>query len=567
MQKYWDYIHIDYDAVKRLADEIRVPLVIARILFNHGYTTSEKAEKFLYPRFEDLHDPFLMKGMDSAVERILKAIAGREKICIYGDYDVDGVTSILILKDLITRLGGNAIFTIPKRLDEGYGLNYQKMEEITGSKDVTLIVTVDTGITSVDESKYLRDAGIDLIITDHHEQGTEMPIALSILDPKQSDCGYPFKELAGVGVIFKLAQAISARVKNPLPLASYLKIAAIGTIADLVPLVDENRIISSLGLKDLGETSNLGLKLLLQELRMDDHEIESSEISFRLGPRINALGRLGDVEQAVELFFTSNRAYAKEIINEMDRLNVKRQKLENEIYDTVIAAIEADPSFEEMPIIIVEGENWHLGVIGIVASRLANQYYKPALVISIINGVGKASGRSIPEFDLKSSIDGESDLLESFGGHKMAVGFQIKRENLQEFKERINNKISKLLDGRLFIRSDKIDADISFPAINPELMHYLDLLKPWGHSNPKPVFCAKGVSVQGTPILLKDKHLKLKITQYNRVFEGICWKHSDWKEQIENCSKMDIIFQINRSFWNYEETIQLDIQDFNPSDF
>jgi single-stranded-DNA-specific exonuclease len=567
MQKYWDYVHVDYDAVKRLAGEIRVPLVIARILFNHGYINPEEANKFLYPSFDDLYDPFLMKGMETAVNRILQAISNHEKICIYGDYDVDGVTSILILKDLIMRLGGKATYSIPKRLDEGYGLNFQKMEDIIASGEVKLIVTVDTGITSVEEAKYLRDAGIDLIITDHHEQGNEDPIALTILDPKQSGCKYPFKELAGVGVIFKLAQAISSRQTSELPLLSYLKIAAIGTIADLVPLIDENRIISSLGLKELKETANLGLKMLLQELRMDDHEIESSEISFRLGPRINALGRLGDVEQAVELFFTSNRAYAKEIINEMERLNVRRQKLENAIYDTVIEAIEADPENENLPILVVEGQDWHLGVIGIVASRLANQYYKPALVISVINGVGKASGRSIPDFDLKSALDGESDLLESFGGHKMAVGFQIKQENLLEFKKRISSKVSNLLDGRLFIRSDKIDADISLPAINPELMHYLDLLKPWGHSNPKPIFCAKGVSVQGAPILLKDKHLKLKLNQYNRIFDGICWKHSDWKVPIENCTKMDIIFQINRSYWNYEETIQLDIQDFNPTEF
>jgi single-stranded-DNA-specific exonuclease len=567
MQKYWDYIHVDYDSVKRLADEIRIPVVVARILFNRGYTTPETANSFLYPNFSDLYDPFRMKGMDLAVERILKAIHNREKICIYGDYDVDGVTSILIIRDLILRLGGNASYTIPKRLDEGYGLNFQKMEEIISSGEVKLIITVDTGITSVQESKYLKEAGIDLIITDHHEEGGEKPEAITILNPKQADCGYPFKELAGVGVIFKLAQAITARVSAELPLLSYLKIAAIGTIADLVPLIDENRIISSLGLKELGTTTNLGLRLLLQELRMDDHEIESSEISFRLGPRINALGRLGDVEQAVELFFTGNRAYAKEIINEMERLNLKRQKLENEIYNTVIGVIESNPETENQPIIIVEGNDWHLGVIGIVASRLANQYYKPALVVSVINGIGKASGRSIPDFDLKGALNSDSDLLESFGGHKMAVGFQIKKENLPLFKARVNERISNMLDGRLFVRSDKIDADISFHAINPELMHYLDMLKPWGHSNAKPVFCAKGVTLQSPPFVLKDKHLKLKLNQHNRVFEGICWKHSEWKDLMKSCNSMDIIFHINRSFWNYEETIQLDLQDFNPVDF
>jgi len=567
MQKYWDYIHVDYDSVKRLADEVRIPVVIARILFNRGYTTPETANSFLYPNFSDLYDPFLMKGMDLAVERILRAVHNREKICIYGDYDVDGVTSILIIRDLIQRLGGNASYAIPKRLDEGYGLNFQKMEEIISSGEVKLIITVDTGITSVQESKYLKEAGIDLVITDHHEESSEKPVAITILDPKQSDCGYPFKELAGVGVIFKLAQAIAARASVDLPLFSYLKIAAIGTIADLVPLVDENRIIASLGLKELGKTTNLGLRLLLQELRMDDHEIESSEISFRLGPRINALGRLGDVEQAVELFFTGNRAYAKEIINEMERLNLKRQKLENEIYNTVIGVIESNPETENQPILIVEGNDWHLGVIGIVASRLANQYYKPALVVSVINGVGKASGRSIPDFDLKGALNGESDLLESFGGHKMAVGFQIKKENLPLFKARVNERISNMLDGRLFVRSDKIDADISFHAINPELMHYLDMLKPWGHSNARPVFCAKGVTLQSLPFVLKDKHLKLKLNQHNRVFEGICWKHSEWKDSMKSCNSMDIIFHINRSFWNYEETIQLDLQDFNPVDF
>jgi len=567
MQKYWDYIHVDYDSVKRLADEVRIPVVIARILFNRGYTTPETASSFLYPNFSDLHDPFLMKGMDLAVERILRAVHNREKICIYGDYDVDGVTSILIIRDLIQRLGGNVSYTIPKRLDEGYGLNFHKMEEIISSGEVKLIITVDTGITSVQESKYLKEAGIDLVITDHHEEGNEKPLAVTILDPKQADCGYPFKELAGVGVIFKLAQAIAARVSSEPPLFSYLKIAAIGTIADLVPLVDENRIISSLGLKELGKTTNLGLRLLLQDLKMDDHEIESSEISFRLGPRINALGRLGDVEQAVELFFTGNRAYAKEIINEMERLNLKRQKLENEIYNMAIEAIESNPETENQPILIVEGNDWHLGVIGIVASRLASQYYKPALVVSVINGIGKASGRSIPNFDLKGALDGESGLLESFGGHKMAVGFQIKKENLPLFKARVNERISNMLDGRLFVRSDKIDADISFPAINPELMHYLDMLKPWGHSNAKPVFCAKGVTLQSPPFVLKDKHLKLKLNQHNRVFEGICWKHSDWKDTMKSCNSMDIIFHITKSFWNYEETIQLDLQDFNPTDF
>ncbi len=562
MKTYWEYYSVSYDSLKKISDELDLPIIIARILVNRGYETPEEARRFVDPHFEDLYDPFLMKGMETAVERILKAIENNEKICIYGDYDVDGVTSIIILRDALDRLGASVTYTIPNRLDEGYGLNHCRLEEHVLSDDTRLIITVDTGTTSCEEADFIHDHGIDLIITDHHEEGTEIPRALTILNPKVSGVDYPYKELAGVGVIFKLIQALDARAEKKLPLTSYLKIAAIGTIADIVPLIDENRIIAKLGLNELSGTTNMGMRTLFSELRLENRELEASDISFRLAPRINALGRLGNVGQAVELFFTHNRAYAREIVQEMNRLNSKRQKLENDIYKHAINLIENDPNFEDKPVIVIQGEDWHLGVIGIVASRLANKYYKPSLVISHSDGIGKASGRSIPGFDLKGSLDMEADLLESFGGHKMAVGFQIKIENIPEFMQRVNKRVKKILDGHLFIREDKVDADIALQSITPEFMTNLDKLKPFGHSNPKPVFQAKNVKIAGSPQLIKSAHVKMKFEQHGAVIEGIVWKKPEWYEELKAGDSFNIIFHINKNHWYGEETIQLELKDF-----
>ncbi|MBN2136046.1 MAG: single-stranded-DNA-specific exonuclease RecJ [Acidobacteria bacterium] len=562
MEGYWEYHRVKYDTIKSIADELRLPVIIARILVNRGYSTPEEADKFLNPKIEDMYDPFLMNGMDIVIDRILKALDKHEKICIYGDYDVDGVTSIIILKDALQRLGGNVIFTIPSRLDEGYGLNFERLDDQVLGSDTKLIITVDTGTTSTEEANYLLQKGRDLIITDHHEEGNERPNALAILNPKLSENTYPFKELAGVGVILKLVQALQLKITKKLPIQSYLKIAAIGTIADIVPLIDENRIIAKLGLRGLQATNNFGLRSLLADLKLEDRKIESSDISFRLAPRINALGRLGNVEQAVELFFTSNRAYANEIVLEMNRLNVKRQKLENDIYEHAVHKIESDEKLQEAPILIIQGNDWHLGVIGIVASRLTNKYYKPSIVISLNGGLGKASGRSITDFDLKGALDLEYNLLESYGGHKMAVGFQIREENIAEFAQRISGRVEKILDGHLFIREDKIDADISFQAINDEFLKALDKLKPFGHSNPKPVFRSNNVFLKNTPYLLKEKHIKAQLEQGRKSFESICWKHPDWYEDMNTCNRLDIIYHINKNYWYGEESIQLEIKDF-----
>jgi single-stranded-DNA-specific exonuclease len=562
MEGYWDYIQVNYDNINKIATKLRLPFVISRILVNRNYDTIEKARKFLYPDLSDLHDPFLMKDMEITVDRLLLAVRTKEKICIYGDYDVDGVTSIIILKDILQRLGANVTFTIPHRLDEGYGLNMNRLQEIVNKRDNSLLVTVDCGTTSIEEVDYARKSGLDIIITDHHEEAAERPPALSILNPKLSDCPYPHKELAGVGVIFKLAQAIAIKAKIDLPLLTYLSFAAIGTIADIVPLIDENRIIASHGLLNLAETENMGLKTIMAELKLDNRMLQASDISFRLAPRINALGRLGNVEQAVDLFFTTNRAYARDIVMEMNRLNSKRQKLESEIYDQAEEKIESSPEICESPVIIVTGESWHLGVIGIVASRLTNKYYKPAIVISINDDLGKASGRSIPEFDLKGAIDQESDVLESYGGHKMAVGFQIKKDYIPDFSRRVNNRVKKILDGHMFVRQNKIDAEITLANIDRELLKYIEMLKPFGHSNPRPIFRTRGVKLAGKPHLLKDKHIKMKLIQQQNQIDCICWKKSEWIEDIFKAESLDIIFNINKNYWQGVEEIQLEIHDF-----
>lgn len=423
MKKKWEYYEPNEEKVKEISKKFNISNLLAKILVNREIIEDEKIEIFLNPTRNDFYDPFLMPDMEKAVERILKAINTKEKVMIYGDYDVDGITSITVLKKFLNDRGLKTGHYIPNRLEEGYGLNKNAIEEIIQQK-YTLMITVDCGISGIEEIDICNKLGIDTIITDHHEQLEELPKAYAIIDAKRKDNKYPFRGLAGCGVVFKLIQAISKRLGlDDKEYLKYLDIVCVGTISDIVPLVDENRVIAKLGLKLVAQTRNIGLRTLIIESGYK--KIDSNTISFGVAPRINACGRMGYQEEALKLFLTNNIEEAREITNNLNKYNIQRQAKEKEIFEQAIKELEKE-DIDNLNSIVLCGNNWHHGVIGIVASKLTEKFFKPTILICFEDNIGKGSGRSLPGFDLHEALVQSSEFLDKYGGHEMAVRFIFK---------------------------------------------------------------------------------------------------------------------------------------------
>ena len=562
MKKKWQVYEIDEKKTKELTDKYGINSLLAKILVNRNIITQEEIRLFLEPTRKDFHDPFLITDMEIAVERILKAIEKNENVTIYGDYDVDGITSITVLKSFLQDRGLETNIYIPNRLNEGYGLNKQAIEKIV--KDgCNLMITVDCGISAVEEIEYANSFGIETIVTDHHEAGNELPNAIAVIDNKRKDSKYPFRELAGVGVVFKLIQAIG--IKLGLKEEEYLKyldIVCIGTISDIVPLIDENRVIAKLGLMLVRETRNIGLRSIINSCGYS--KIDSSSISFGIAPRINACGRMGKAEEALELFLSKNINEVTQLTKKLNEYNKERQDTEKEIFENVVKQIE-NKNLKDNCTIIVSGENWHHGVIGIVSSKITEMYFKPSILLSFEDdGIGKGSGRSIPGFDLHNALMKCSDTIEKFGGHAMAIGITVKKDKLERFKKEFED-IARQEHIDEIMPVVEIDAQISLDNINKDMVQSLKQLEPFGEGNKMPVFAFKNLKIDSIRALSEGKHLKLTLKDNNIIISAIGFNLGYLTEEYVIGDKIDVVGVLEINTFNGVDNVQINIKDIMRS--
>ncbi|RPH95582.1 MAG: single-stranded-DNA-specific exonuclease RecJ, partial [Calditrichaeota bacterium] len=514
---------LNLEEVRKLATDLNVPSVIAQILYRRGVTDRAGANRFFDPSLDQLYDPFLLKDMSQAVERLRRGLLSNQVILIYGDYDVDGITSVSFLYLLLKELGANISYYIPDRQAEGYGLSDKGIEEAK-NRQVDLIVTVDCGITGHAEINLAKAAGIDVIVTDHHEPSLTIPDAVAVVDPKRRDCEYPFKQLAGVGVAYKLAQGLLHRMNiDESILEKYIELVAIGTAADIVPLVDENRIFVKAGLDALNNSENTGLRALLRASGLQGREIGTGQIVFIIAPRINAVGRMGDAERAVRLLTTEDESCANDIANILEQENQHRKNVDEEAFHEALEKAEQLFSEGDAPCIVLHKDGWHTGVIGIVASRVVEKYYRPTILISIEDGIGKGSARSIPGFDLYEALKKCEDLFLGFGGHKYAAGLTIEAEKIEAFKERFENITAHELTAETLAPKLNIEAEIRLNAIDERFVQLLKRFAPFGPQNMRPVFVSRNLQIVGSPTIVGKNHLKFKVRQDGKVFDVIAF--------------------------------------------
>ena len=562
MNKKWEIYNVDEESVDNLSNKYHINKLLATILNNRGIVTEEKIRLFLNPTRNDFHNPFLIKDMEKAVDRIIKAIENKERITIYGDYDVDGITSITVLKSFLQERGLEIAQYIPNRLTEGYGLNIEAVEKIK-KRGCDLMITVDCGISAIKEIDYANQLGIETIVTDHHEPGQELPKAMAVIDNKRKDSTYPFRELAGVGVVFKVIQAIS--IKLGLKEEEYLKyldIVCIGTISDIVPLVDENRVIAKLGLLLIKQTRNIGLRAIIN---MSGYkEIDSNSISFGIAPRINACGRMGKAEDALELFLSKNINEVCQLAQKLNEYNKERQETEKAIYENAVEAIERE-NLQKNSAIIVGGHNWHHGVIGIVSSKITEMYFKPSILLSFEDdGIGTGSGRSIPGFDLHEALSKCNNSIEKFGGHSMAIGITIKKDKFEDFKKQFE-QIAEEADINDIIPIIKIDAKINFENINKEMVNSLKELEPYGEGNKMPIFAFKNLKIDSIRSLSDGKHLKLTLKEGNTVINTIGFNMGHFINEYRIGDKVDVAGVLEINHFNGVESVQINLKDIMKS--
>ncbi|MFH1613373.1 MAG: single-stranded-DNA-specific exonuclease RecJ [bacterium] len=544
---------------EEISNSLNISSILSQILINRELTSLEDIKNFLTPSLDTLHSPFLLKDMDIACDRILQAINKKEKIIIYGDYDADGITSVSLLILTFRHFGINVDDYIPLRFNQGYGLNQESLEKIK-KQGYSLVITVDCGITSFSEILYAKKIGLDVIITDHHEAKENLPEALAIISPKRKDDNYPFKDLAGVGVAFKLSQCLFSKLDpSSKEIFNFLDLVSIGTVVDVSPLINENRTLVKKGLEVINKNSNLGITSSKKIAGLNKN-IESYHLSFILGPRINVLGRLSDAKEAVELFITNDEKKTLQISNDLDCKNKIRQSIEKEIFEEAVEKIESSQKLKDQKILIISNKDWHIGVIGIVASRIVEKYKKPTIIISIVNGEGKGSARSISEFHIYKSLLSCSSFLKSFGGHKLAAGLEIQAEKIEEFNENMQEYAEKNLSQELSKPKIKIDASISLQEVNFDLIKEINMLAPFGISNPRPIFLSTGLQIMGYPQILKGIHVKLLVKEGTLIREAIGFGLADYFKK-ENFSKINLVYSPSINTFQNVSSIQLKIED------
>ncbi|MBN2452769.1 MAG: single-stranded-DNA-specific exonuclease RecJ [Candidatus Omnitrophica bacterium] len=558
MQKLW-LIKDSRPALRdSLASKLNISSVTAQLLVNRGIDNPGSASEFLNASLSSCHDPFLLKGMDKAVSRIRRAIAKKEKILVYGDYDVDGMTSVAITCSALRILGANVDTYIPNRVEEGYGLNNNAIKR-SHANGTSLIITVDCGITSFKEIDQAKAFGIDVIITDHHEIADgRVPDACAVINPLQPGCDYPFKHLAGVGLAYKLVKALYDG--TPHFAEDFLDLVSLGTVADIAPLLGENRTLTKHGLAELNARGRAGLKALMDVAGLGTRDISSGHIGFALGPRINAMGRIGSPQKALDLLMCEDESEAMKLARILDTENRNRQKIEAKIVDEAMAKVEREVNFKHHRVIVLASENWHPGVIGIVASRITDRFYRPAIVISLDGKLGKGSGRSIEHFHLFEYLMRCKDLLAGFGGHEAACGITIEKDNIDAFRDRINAEAAKDVDEAIFSEKLDIDMDIPLNMLNEDVIREIENLSPFGTENPRPVLSSRRLTVKDGPRHIGKNGAKMWVTDGRITCEAITFNRSRFNIP-KTGSDTDLAYIPSLNDWQGVRSIQLELLD------
>ncbi len=554
----------EHPKVSELMALINVPRVIAQVLLNRGVETFDEARLFLKPTLDDLHSPFLMVDMDLAVERISAAINNREHIMIFGDYDVDGTTATTLLYLVIELLTDQITSYIPNRLTDGYGLSIEGLQEAK-KRGVTLILAVDCGITAIAEVDQAKEMGIDIVIIDHHVPGETLPNGVAVLNPKRDDCGYPFKELCGVGLAYKVAQALAEHVGLPEnSVYTHLDLVALGTTADIVPLYDENRILTKYGLDMMQQTHKEGLQALLNVAGLPEKELTTGHMLFMLAPRINAAGRMGDATRVVRLFITESQTEAKGLAEELDQENKRRRKEDTVTFEAAKLIVENDPFLREAKGIVLASETWHPGIIGIVASRMVEAFNRPVVMISTAGENGRGSARTVGDFHLYNAIKECSDLLIQFGGHHHAAGLSIEKERIQDFTHKFHEVVAERATTADFIPKFDIETEIELNEITPRMVQLMKMLSPFGPANDHPILVSRKLSLVGSPRILgvDKKHLKFRVRQKGRTMDAIGFGMAEYLEQLmQSKDNFDLAFILEENTYRGETNVQLHVKD------
>jgi len=561
----WDHLQCNAEDVEVLAQKFALTPIAARLLVLRGLNTVDSAAEFLSPSLDQLHDPFRLTDLAIAVDRLLVAIDNGERIAVHGDYDVDGITSTVIVRRILELLGGRVVHFIPQRLRDGYGLQVGAIDRLQ-SRGVSVIVAVDCGIRSREAALCAKTLGVDLIITDHHQPDSTLPPAFAVVNPRRSDCQYPDKDLAGVGVALKLVQGLCIKSKKPKLFSGFVKLAAIGTVADVVPLRGENRAIAKLGLEQLTNGPHtVGLQALLDSCGLAGKTVGSYEVGFLVAPRVNAAGRMSDPDLAARLLLATKSEMAEEARDLAERLNkqnVLRKEEEAAILQKARCLIRNSPQMASQNILVVWANGWHRGVIGIVASKLVDEFSRPAIVLSVEGDTAHGSGRSVHGFDLLDALEGCRSCFDSFGGHKQAAGMVVRTRRLEEFREKITSYANTRLRSEDLVRHVKIDATLPLAGISNQLVRDLKRLEPFGVGNSRPVFFASAVEVIEGPRTIKNQHLSMTVRQGGKKFRAMAWRSAERKDFIEaHRESLDLAFSLSENTYRGNTSVELSVAD------
>lgn len=554
-----------------LAEELGVGQILAQLLVQRGINTFDEAKKFFRPDLHDLHDPFLIKDMDKAIERLNQALSQKEKILVYGDYDVDGTTAVALVYTFLSRCTNAIDFYIPDRYNEGYGISFKAID-FAHDNGFSLVIALDCGIKAVDKVKYANTLGIDFIICDHHNPDSELPPAVAVLDSKRADCPYPYKHLSGCGVGFKLMQAFAQN--NGIDFAQLrplFDLVAVSIASDIVPITGENRVLAYYGLKQLNENPSAGLRGIINVCKLSGKELTISDIVFKIGPRINASGRMHSGNEAVELLISHDPDFVSERSSVINDYNDERRDIDKRTTDEAKSLLAAMDGSDSRHSIVIYNAEWSKGIVGIVASRLCEEFYKPTIVLTKANGFVSGSARSVPGFDLYSAIESCHDLLENFGGHLYAAGLTMKEENLEAFTQRFENFVAKNITQEQLAPQIDIDAEVKFSDLTPKFFRILKQFNPFGPGNMKPIFCTRRVfDYEGNsrPVGKGQEHLKMELVDASceNVMNGIAFRMSDFNEQLKALNPLDICYTIEENTFNGNISTQLLIRDIKLSE-
>lgn len=571
MEKRWVISPQNVNIQKAFSKEFEIPAITAQVLANRGLKDLNGASLFLHGKLSQLHDPFIFNDMKNAVDRIYKAIDKKEKIMLYGDYDVDGSTGTALLLYVLRDLKANVDYYVPNRVEEGYGINNGALDSIKKEKG-KLIITVDNGVSAVKEIAHASKIGLDVIVTDHHEPKEEIPKCVAVLDPKAPGESYPFKGLAGVGMAFKLAHAVVRRgleieyaPAKEIDLKEHLDLVALGTVADVVPLVDENRIMVKQGLKKLSRTTKAGLKILKEKSGLNE-DISTGQVAFRLAPRLNASGRIGDARSSIDLLTTQDEDEALTLAHTLEETNRERQEIERNVLEEAMKQVKSNIDLEKDPVIVLDGENWHSGVIGIVASRLVGTYYKPTVIISVDGKQAKGSARSVKNLHILDALTECEGTLKAYGGHKQAAGLSIETKTVEKFRTKFTESVRSRIKPEDLIPELEIDMEIQLGDVTYDLMDSLDMLSPYGYENPRPIFVSRNLEAL-RPSLVGKNHLKLMFTDGNDTIDAIGFDMADALKLIRKPgTKVDVAYRPQINTFRGNSALQLQIEDIRLSE-